>query len=322
MCTTVFMAMGLRRRVLLLINAKSRKGRESAESIRTRLEALGLEIVNGVDIPCPEFAREIERHAGRIDCAVVGGGDGSMSAALPGLLTTGVPLAIVPLGTSNNLARNLGIPVDLEEACAAIPEGENRRIDVGWVNEIPFFNVAGMGLSIRVNREVPPESKRRFGMLAYAMTAVRLWRELHPFKAEIRAGSSSLCARAHQISVCNGRHFGSGLVVSEEATISDGLLHLYSVQADGWMDVGRIAASAWTGRHREKSPLLLVKGSELEIRTRKPMEIDVDGEIRTRTPARFRVDRDAVTVVIPKATAPGLFAPAAAAKDSSGRSLG
>ena len=221
-----------------------------------------------------------------------------MNAALKGLLKTKLPLAVIPLGTSNNLARNLGLPLDPMAAIQMIPEGKIRDIDLGSVNDHPFFNVAGMGISIRVNREVPPEMKKRFGMLAYIVTALKEYQKHRSFRAEIEASEiGDLCVRALQISVCNGRHFGSGLTVAEDATVNDGKLHLCSVEVKHWMDIPKAMFGVKTGRHIENGPTVLLKSPDFTIKTKSKMRIDVDGEIRTETPAHFKVLPNAVRVI-------------------------
>ncbi len=288
-------------RILFLINPKSRRGRELGPNLRTQLLESGFEIVNDRDYRCDEFSSAIESHAGKIDFVAVAGGDGSMNAALKGLLKTNVPLAVIPLGTSNNLARNIGVALDPEAAIRALSEGHPKEIDLGTVNGIPFFIVAGMGISTKVNREVPPELKRQWGMLAYVITAFKTYKRYRPFRAEITTeGTGDLCVRSLQISVCNGQFFGSGLTVAEDATIQDGKFHLCSVQVEKWTEIPRAILGMKTGRHDGKVATLLLESADFRIKTNHRMKIDVDGEIMTETPAHFRVLPKAVRVIAPQ----------------------
>ena len=104
---------------------------------------------------------------------IVAGGDGTLNAALQGLVEAGLPLGIIPLGTANNLARTLGIPSDPAGACEVIAAGHRRRIDLGWVNGRYFCTTASVGLSVQITEELSPEAKRRWGPAAYALAAVR-----------------------------------------------------------------------------------------------------------------------------------------------------
>lgn len=246
------------------------------------------------------FADAIRRRKGRIDLVIVGGGDGAMNAAIPGLLETGLPLAVLPLGTANNLARTLGVPSALAEACATAAAGERKRIDVGWVNGRHFLNVAGLGLSTQINRQVPAEFKRRWGVFAFIWYGIKLLRRLRPFHAEVRTGGRSLCTRSMQIIVCNGRHYGSGLTIREDAGIDDRRLDLCAVEPARWYQALPLARAMRHGQFRSRHPVLLLSGPEFEIRTRHPMVIDTDGEVTTRTPALFRVLPAALTVLVPR----------------------
>lgn len=287
-------------RTLFLLNAKSRRGKDQGEALRSELEKHGMSVVNQEDFDPKDFASTIERFAGSVDLVPVAGGDGSMNAALEGLLKTKLPLAVIPLGTSNNLARNLGIPLDPVEAIAGIQKFSPGAIDLGTVNSIPFLIVAGVGISTHVNQIVEPAAKRRFGMFAYIGTAIRAFRDYKPFRAEIEIeGEADRCVRSLQISVCNGRFFGSGLKASDEATVQDEKLHLCSIQVHRWTQIPHAIFGIKTGQHTKQAPTVLLESSKFSIRTSRPRRIDVDGEIRTQTPATFGVLPKAIRVLVP-----------------------
>lgn len=287
------------RRVLLLINDQSRKGAETAEQVNRLLCELGHAVIFPTSPSPADFCDLIRKHRAEIDVVAVGGGDGSMNACIPSLRECQIPLAVIPLGTSNNLARGLGIPLTLPEACAVIHSGKEKRVDLGEVNDIPFLVVAGMGVSIKVNREVKAELKARWGMLAYVSTAFQVFRRYRPFTAEITAGEQSLCVKSLQISVCNGRHFGSGLTIAEDALIDDGQLDLRSVEVKRWMQIPGIAYALKRGQYDKHHPGLHLRAPEFTIRTKRPMKIDTDGEISTQTPAHLKVHRAAIGILVP-----------------------
>src|SRR5919108_4270788 len=131
-----------RRKALLIVNPRSRSGADLLEAAAERLEAHGIEPVHRESGRREDITSLIRAEGGDVDLVAVGGGDGTMSAAAPGVIERDLPLGILPMGTANDLARTLGIPADLETAIAIIAAGRTRRIDLGLVNGKPFFNVA------------------------------------------------------------------------------------------------------------------------------------------------------------------------------------
>src|SRR4051812_44965739 len=180
------------RRALLIVNAKSRSGESQAQAAIERLNAYGIEPVH---VECgrrEDLSPLIVKHAKDVDCAVVGGGDGTMNAAAFGVIEAGLPLGILPLGTANDLARTLGIPFDLDGAAQVIADGITRKIDLGIVNGEPFFNVASLGLSAELAQKLTRDIKRRWGRLGYALVALKVLSQAKPFGATIASENESV----------------------------------------------------------------------------------------------------------------------------------
>lgn len=290
---------GGQRRALVLVNPGARQGTGRVAEALARLEAKGFRLTRETVADPGAIPERIRRHAGRVDLVVVGGGDGTMSAALPGLLEAGLPLGILPLGTANNLARTLDIPAKLGEACDVIAAGHRRRIDVGRVNDRPFLTTASLGLSVRITEELSSESKRRWGPLAYVVTAFRSLGDARAFHAEIAYEGKVLRRRVVQIVVGNGRYYGSGLAVARDACIDDGRLDLYVIGPQPRWRMILLAPALKRGSHGEKPNVLAIGAKELTITTRHPHDIDVDGEIGAATPAAFSVMERALEVFAP-----------------------
>ncbi|WP_317208288.1 diacylglycerol kinase family protein [Rhizobium halophilum] len=116
----------------------------------------------------------IVRRAADIGCVIVGGGDGSLNAAASGLLGTRLPLGVLPLGTCNDFARTIGLPLDLAEAINDIASGKTSPVDLGMANDYPFFNVASMGFSADLAASLTENAKKRWGKMGYAIAAAKL----------------------------------------------------------------------------------------------------------------------------------------------------
>src|SRR3712207_6143705 len=121
-------------RALLLVNRHARQGQGSLDQAAGQLRDLGLQITEEPISKARRPSDLIRAYRGRVDLVIVGGGDGTLNAAVDGLVDAQLPLGILPLGTANDLARTLGIPTDLAAACQVIAAGQRRQIDLGWVN--------------------------------------------------------------------------------------------------------------------------------------------------------------------------------------------
>ncbi len=287
------------RRCLLMVNAKARSGRCDVEAIRNVLQEHGLSVRVAATGGRDEMGDVIRAHAADTDLLIVGGGDGTINAAAPALMETGLPLGILPLGTANDLARTLGIPLDPLQAAEVAATGRLRRIDVGEVNGVPFFNVASIGLSVELARELTREMKRRWGVLGYGIAALRVLRRMNPFTAWINVNGEVHRVKSVQVGVGNGRHYGGGLTVEENAAPDDGRLDVYSIDVQGWWELPALYPAFRKGTHGRWDAVHTWDCTEVEIVTRRSMPVNTDGEITTFTPARFTVHPGAVLIACP-----------------------
>ena len=287
-------------RALLLVNRHARHGQNRITEAIKQLKKLGFDLQEeSMDNP-QQLPELIRRYQNRVDLVIIGGGDGTLNAAADALVETQLPLGILPLGTANDLARTLGIPDSLPEACKIIAQGQPRRIDLGWVNGKYFFNVASMGLSVQITERLTKETKRRWGVFAYAITALQALWKARPFRAEIRIEGESIRVKTVQIAVGNGRYYGGGMAVAHDATIDDRRLDLYSLELKHWWQIIALLPAMRGGRHTDFPGVRALRGQEIQVYTNKPRPINTDGEITTHTPADFRVIPQALAVLVPQ----------------------
>ncbi|UXN70721.1 lipid kinase [Devosia neptuniae] len=290
-------AMPSRRRGLMLVNPKSRRGGAALEPVIARLEAGGIDVVVERFETPEEVSADIARRRHEADLVIVCGGDGTINSAAKGVLATGLPMGILPMGTANDLARTLAIPDDLLKAADIIVAGHQRRIDLGEVNGHPFFNVASLGLSADLARGLTPEAKKRWGKLGYGLAAIRVLASARPFRAQtIGDDGAAVTVKTLQIAVGNGVHYGGGTVIHEDATIEDGHLDLYSLELKNVWKFGLMLGAFRRGQHGAWDEVRTSKSTEFDIRTREPREINTDGDIVTETPAHFIIRPGAITV--------------------------
>lgn len=286
-------------RALLLVNRHSRRGEETLTHAISQLQALGFELFEESTEKPQQLSDIIRRYRERVDLVIVGGGDGTLNAAIEGLVDTQLPLGILPLGTANDLARTLKIPQSIPKACEVIATGHTQRIDLGRVNEKHFFNVASLGLSVQITQQLDKKAKRFWGVLAYAATAIKVLWKARPFWAEISLTGESIRVKTIQIAVGNGRYYGGGMAVADDAAIDDQRLDLYSLECRHWWQIILLLPAMRQGRHADWPDVRALQGKEFEILTRKSQPINADGEIVTYTPAKFRLVPKAITVFVP-----------------------
>lgn len=287
------------RRALLIVNASSRQGGTDLAEVRALLESRGMHLRQATPGDAGGIAVLIEKHASDVDCIVLGGGDGTLNCAAGALVASKLPLGILPLGTANDLVRTLGLPGDVRQAAAVIADGYAKDIDVGCVNSVHFFNAADIGLGTRVTARLDRDTKSRWGVLAYPRSLLGAWRDNRAFTARIRCDGRNERLRVIQLKIANGRYYGGGMSVLEDAAIDDDRLDLLAIRPQGMLSLLRLAPALRAGTVRG-NPLIKVRsGREIDISTRRPMDVSTDGEITTATPARFSILAGAVKVYVP-----------------------
>jgi YegS/Rv2252/BmrU family lipid kinase len=288
-------------KLLLLVNHRARNGAAALAPALDILRATGAEVVEHSCGPGQTFAEAILARAPEgFSAVLLGGGDGTLNAAAPALLSTGLPFGILPLGTANDLARSLGIGPELAAAARVIAAGYTRRIDLGTVNGIPFFNVASIGFSAELAQELTADAKRRWGALGYAIAAFRLLRRLRPFTAWITQEGRVRKIRSIQLSVGNGRHYGGGMTVADHAAPDDGKLDVYSLEVDHWWRLLVLLPALRRGTHRHWKDVRAFPTQSCAVATRRPMPVNTDGELTTMTPAMFRLLPGCISVFAPR----------------------
>lgn len=289
------------RRVVVLRNAAASGGEVALEDALSVIRDIGIE----AHVHSPESAEHmrflIRAEARSVDAVIVGGGDGTINSALKPVLEAGLPLGILPMGTANDLARTLGVPVDLYDACALIASQQTREIDVGWANDRPFVNAAGMGLSTRIARHMTRDSKRILGPLSYMSAVLDAFRTHRPFRAIIRSPSGTREVSSIQITVGNGVYYGGGTPLAQDCAIDDGCLDLYSVRPQPLLRLASVAFAVRRGTQAELGDGVdVASGGEFEISTRPTVTVSLDGEPSLTTPVRFRLAARALTVFAPR----------------------
>jgi YegS/Rv2252/BmrU family lipid kinase len=289
------------RSAVLVINTRARRGRLLAGRSLRLLGERGLtpRKVIGVDDPARLGAALAEAVSLEPDLVVVGGGDGTLSLAVSHLADRDVALGVLPLGTTNNLARSLGVPLRLAAAVTTIAHGKVADVDLGQAGGRLFANMVSLGLSVEVAGKVPHRLKRILGRAAYPLTALRALPRHRPFQARLIAGDEVVEFETHQLNIANGR-FHAGRPIAGDAGIDDRLLVAYRLGAPRRAGlVGAMVRHAVTGPYLRMADEKFLAVGELTVRTEPPLALDIDGEVTGTTPVRIRVLPNALRVMVP-----------------------
>jgi diacylglycerol kinase (ATP) len=301
---------------VLVVNTKSRSGKEAFEKAREALAARGIPLLRSFAISRPQRLPQLLSEALALGARriLVGGGDGTVSCAVSCLLGRDVTLGVVPLGTGNDFARSLGIPASVEAACEVIAQGYTARVDVGLANGRPFLNASSLGLATAIARRLTKRLKQKMGKLAYPVAAAtQIW-EHHPFRVRMQADTQSLDLEVLQLVVGNGRYHGAGNVVAPDAALDDRRLHVYAItapsadkgregtglgQIEDLATLARVALSLRRGDHVEHPAVTYLRTSRLYVEAKPVQEVNADGELIGRTPMLFELVPAALRVYAP-----------------------
>jgi YegS/Rv2252/BmrU family lipid kinase len=211
------------------------------------------------------------------DLVLASGGDGTVAACVAGVAGSPVPLGVLPCGTGNLLARNLGLPLALDEALAVALTGPDRRLDVGTANGRPFVVMAGIGFDAEMLDGTDERLKSWLGWGAYVLAALRQLRD-RPVRMVVRADGGP-----------PQRRWASGVIVGNVGSLQGNVRLLPdAVPDDGVLDVAVLAARGWTGWLRLAADVLLrhrtgrvarLTCRELTIRASRARPWEVDGEV-------------------------------------------
>src|SRR5512144_489145 len=165
-----------------------------------------------------------------VDVVAVAGGDGTVNEVVNGLDGYDVPLGIIPVGTANDFARQVGIPADADHAMDVILQRKPQRLDTASLNGRRFLNVSTGGVGAEATADTPAEAKESLGMLAYAITGARKLRELAPRRARISGPGFDHDGEFVLFAVGNARVTGGGVAITPRASLTDGLFDLCIVE--------------------------------------------------------------------------------------------
>lgn len=236
------------------------------------------------------------------ELVLVWGGDGTVQRCIDALAGSGVTIGILPAGTANLLANNLGVPIDLESSVRVALHGPRRSLDVGRINGERFAVMAGTGLDALMIKDADRGLKDRFGRAAYVWTGARHVRS-DPTRTKISInGQKWFDGDASCVLVANVSDIAGGITAFDHATPDDGQLDVAVVTAEGAWQWARTFARAAFG-HAEKSPhVQMSKAHRIDVRLGRKVPYELDGGVRPKTDRlKITIEPGAMSIAVPQA---------------------
>jgi YegS/Rv2252/BmrU family lipid kinase len=258
----------------------------------------------------PGAARKLASRAveQRISVVIAAGGDGTLNEVIQGLAGSETALGVLPTGTVNVWAREMGIPLESAKAREILLHGQTRRIDLGQVNGRYFLLMVGIGFDAEITQAVERKPLKRLGVLGYVLAALWFGAGYAGFPLTLRVDDADpVRTRALQIVIGNTRLYGGAFKFTWQARCDDGLLDLCVVHKRGmlgrWIVLGDFALNL----ERRRLWVRYNTFKKVVIETKDPVAIQIDGDPAGYTPATFEVVPGALKVIVPQDVSPELF---------------
>jgi len=303
------------RRVSVLLNASSGKSaEEQGDKIEAGLKAAfdkhglsaNLEFLKGEELRAGAERALQKVKGGELDALIAGGGDGTISTVAGVLAGSDAPLGIIPLGTLNHFAKDLKLPLDLDEAVALIAAGETRSVDVAEVNGRIFINNSSIGLYpyLVLDRERRRRRKRLPKWLAMILGGLRALRYFPLHRLTVRAAGVAEAHRSPCVFVGNNLYHINGPSLGTRDRMDEGQLSIYVAKQQSRLALLWLSCRAFFGFLNEQRDLCSFNTPAVEISShRRRLLLSFDGEIDTmRSPLHYRIRPHALRVFAPSVT--------------------
>jgi diacylglycerol kinase (ATP) len=259
----------------------------------------------------PGHARELAvgAHASGTRLVVAAGGDGTVSEVASGLVSAaeGMSLGILPFGTGNDLARSLGLPLDLDRAAEVLHTSPARPMDLVHVHSdrtarMAISSIAGLGGDVAASLD--PELKRMWGSAAYLRAALDNLASAATYRTVITLDDERLTLDLTNVVVANGRFLGGGIPVAPLAEPDDGLLDVMVLPALSAAGLFGLVPRVLMGRHHRSRHVIHRRSRCVRVEADSPMPVTIDGEPAGSDPVAYEIEPGALSVIRPSKESP------------------
>ncbi|MDB5906214.1 MAG: sphingosine kinase [Massilia sp.] len=294
-------------RIAVIINGSAGSGHDenAASALRRKFAARGLEAEVTLAKGGEQMIEGARKALGDgLQIVVAGGGDGTINAVASVVAGSGAAFGVLPLGTLNHFAKDLGIPLELDQAVRNVAEGRRVQVDVGEVNGRIFLNNSSLGLYPDIVREREKQQRRlgRGKWPAAAWATIAALRRYPFLNVRLTVDDRFLARRTPFVFIGNNEYTMQGLSIGARACLDAGKLSLYVAQGPGRLGLLRFAYRALCGRLAQERDFDVLLSDKFEIETHhRHLRVATDGEVTIMaTPLHYRILPGALTVLVPK----------------------
>lgn len=272
---------------------------------------------------CAGDATQIAKAASArgVDIVVAAGGDGTVNEVINGLVGSETAMAVLPAGTVNIWAREMGLAMDVQKAAAAMLLAQWRQIDVGRVRSMfprtrrlsrkrvarpkeplvdrYFLLMAGVGFDAAVTALINPLEKKRLGAIAYVKQAVQMAWNYRGSKVALRVDGQKKRGRFLMAVVGNSQLYGGVMKFTHNALVDDGLLDICVIQGRSMLQAPLRLVSIFSRSHHRDARIKYYQAKQIQFLSRKPIPVQVDGDYLGMTPLLFEVVPRSLWVLVP-----------------------
>jgi diacylglycerol kinase (ATP) len=225
----------------------------------------------------------------RYDIVIAAGGDGTINEVVNGLAEQDYrpKLGVIPVGTTNDFARALHIPRDIEAATDIIVKGDTIPVDIGRMNDRYFINIAGGGRLTELTYEVPSKLKTMLGQLAYYLKGIEMLPSIRATEVTIEYDGKLYEGEVMLFLVGLTNSVGGFEKLAPDASINDGLFSLLILKKTNLAEFIRIASSAIRGEHINDPHVIYTKANRIKVYSKEKVQLNIDGEFGGLLPAEF-----------------------------------
>lgn len=284
--------------VFFFANEGSRRASSEFDNAKQLLIDAGFELKNAELCESQEALDQAVKDAIANDAelVIVGGGDGTLGGVSEHFLRKNSVFGVLPLGTGNQFAREIGMPDDIANAVGVLRAGRTAKLDLGSVNGQGFLTVATLGMTTEIARNL--QAKQVLGKVSYLPALAKALHSMQTFEVEIVGERETISQQSIQVVICNGRTHAGPFLASPDATITDGMFDIYAVPKMDFATLISAGGMALVGQHVEFDEIDAMKTNRAKLTTSPKLPVVLDGEEYWFDEMEFELIPAAINVVV------------------------